>query len=253
MIERYRADPGRDELAAAILVARLLDSSVIPETVTDALAALVGEAKQHGVRDAVGLVDFLRECGFRGADDPQRLDCSRIDLVVARRRGIPITLAIVYLTVGRWLGLDSAGVNFPSHFLAQLDGVLVDPLGGRCIERSDCVRWLQDANLEHLGDDAFAVASPDAIALRMLNNVKAGHVGRGDIAAALDTIDWQLLLSKERALLHLERADLWYRLGDAAAAVAVLEAARDEIGGAWQGELDVRLKRWARRTPPVVH
>lgn len=253
MIEQYRADPARDELAAAILVARLLESAVVPEAVIDALAALAAEAKQQGVGDATSLVDFLRESGFGAADDPQRLDCSRIDLVVARRRGIPITLAIVYLTVGRSIGLDSAGINFPSHFLARLDGILVDPLQGRCIERSDCERWLEDANLGYLGDGAFAVASPDAIALRMLNNIKAVHVARVDFVAALDTIDCQLLLSDERAPLQLERADLWYQLGDAAAAVAVLEAAGDELDGTWQPEVDARLKRWSGRLPPVVH
>jgi regulator of sirC expression with transglutaminase-like and TPR domain len=254
LVETYRDDASRDELAAALLVARILAATVDAAAVRDRLDALATEYRAAGGQDAAALVDFLREAGFCAASDPQSLDCSRIDLVVARRRGIPISLGIVYLMVGRRLGFDTRGVNFPGHFLARIDGTLVDPLRGRCVEPDECLGWLTDANLHRLGDTAFALASPDMIALRMLNNVKAIQVARADFVAALDTIDCQLPLTNERAALQLERADYWSRLGDAAAAVAVLESSRADLSGsAWQHEVEARLKQWSRRTPRIVH
>jgi regulator of sirC expression with transglutaminase-like and TPR domain len=254
LVEQYLDEPARDELAAAILVARLLRGGVDVTAVRDQFDALGEVARRNGVCNAVTLVEFVRNAGFRGADDPQSLDCSCIDLVVARRRGIPISLAIVYVTLARRLGLASCGINFPGHFLARLDGVLVDPLQGYCIDADAALRWLAAADLQQLGDAAFATATPDAIALRMLNNVKAIQATRADFVAALDTIDCQLLLTDEHALLQIERADYWYRLGDPAAAVAVLEAVRDELAGTpLQREVDARLQKWVLHSPPVQH
>jgi regulator of sirC expression with transglutaminase-like and TPR domain len=254
LIERYLDDSARDELAAAILIAQLLQPAVDAAALRREFDELAEAALRGGVRDATTLVDFIGAAGFRGADDPQSLDCSRIDLVLARRRGIPISLAIVYLTLARRLGLTTCGVNFPGHFLVRVDGMLIDPLGGRCIESDETLRWLADANLQHLGDAAFASATPDAIALRMLNNVRAVQVVQADFVAALDTIDWQLLLTDERAPLQLERADYWYRLGDPAAAIGVLQSVRDDLAHTpWQREVDARLQQWVLRSPPVQH
>ncbi len=122
--------------------------------------------------------------------------------------------------------MTTQGINFPGHFLLSANGVLIDPLTAELLSNSDVERWLTDANLTHLGPNALAPASPDDMAVRMFNNVKAIYAARGDFVEALSLIDSQLPLVGDTGPLHLERAELWFRLGDAAAAAAVLQEAR---------------------------
>jgi regulator of sirC expression with transglutaminase-like and TPR domain len=70
-----------------------------------------------------------------------------LDMVSSGHRGIPITLSILYLLVGRRAGMRLSGVEMPDHFLIRVHGtrpVLVDPFhGGRTITRADCARYLR--------------------------------------------------------------------------------------------------------------
>ena len=82
LVERYLADSGRDELAAALLVARTLDSPVDDHAVrTDTWANCGGRfatrVSQEGA--AQSLAEFLRDEGFKASDNLQSLDASRID------------------------------------------------------------------------------------------------------------------------------------------------------------------------------
>jgi regulator of sirC expression with transglutaminase-like and TPR domain len=200
------------------------------------------------------LVDYIRSEGFKAAENPHSLDASRIDLVLSSRRGIPITLSIPYLMVGRASGMATRGVNFPGHFLLSANDALIDPLNAALLTREDVDRWLTDANLTHLGASALAPATPDDMAVRMFNNVKAIHAARGDYVEALALIDVQLRLVADPGPLHLERAELWFRLGDAAAAAAVLEDARAAlIGTRWEAEVDKRLRRLGTQPRSTLH
>jgi regulator of sirC expression with transglutaminase-like and TPR domain len=86
-----------------------------------------------------GLIAFLSdEAGFRGNqqryDDPRN---SYLDVVLERRIGIPITLAIVYSEVARRLGLELQGVSFPGHFLLRTPAeppLVVDAFHGARLE-----------------------------------------------------------------------------------------------------------------------
>ena len=200
------------------------------------------------------LAKFLGACGFGAADNLQSTDPSRIDWVLAHRRGIPITLGVVYVMVGRALGMQTHGVNFPHHFLLRADGELIDALNAQVLAQSDVERWLRDANLAHLGDSALALAPPDDIAVRMFNNVKAIYAGRGDFVGALALIDCQLKLVTDAGPLHLERAELWFRLGNTTAAAAVLESVRGEFAGTrWEQEIDKRLRRLGSQPRSTIH
>ena len=204
--------------------------------------------------DPQSLVGFLRDEGFKASDNQQSLDASRIDKVLSSRRGIPITLSIPYLMVGRALGMTTQGINFPGHFLMSANGALIDPLSAELLTRADIDRWLTESNLMHLGANALAPASPDDIAIRMFNNIKAIYAARGDFVDALALIDAQLALVTDVGPLHLERAELWFRLGDAAAAAAVLEEARIGLAETrWEVEIDKRLKRLARQPRSTIH
>jgi regulator of sirC expression with transglutaminase-like and TPR domain len=207
-----------------------------------------------GNATAATLVQFMRGRGFAAADNPQSVDPSRIDWVLANRRGIPITLSVVYVMVGRALGLPAHGVNFPHHFLLRADGNLIDALNAQLLTQADIDGWLRDANLMHLGDAALAAAPPDDIAVRMFNNVKAIYAAQGDYVGALALIDCQLPLVSDAGPLHLERAELWFRLGNTNAATAVLETVRAEfVGTRWQSEIDKRLRRLGSQPPATIH
>lgn len=135
--------------------------------------------------------------GFRGNDgdyyDPRN---SYLDEVIDRRVGIPITLAVVLLSVARRLGIDLAGVSMPGHFLARLGGepaVLLDPFdGGHLLSAQECeARFYAMHGPGAAFDPAFLEpVGTVAILGRMLANLRAVHVQRQDSVS----LEWVLRL-----------------------------------------------------------
>lgn len=86
------------------------------------------------------LQGFYQTLGFRGdwQDYFSSANCD-LDQVLARRKGIPVSLGILLIQLGRKIGLDVEGICFPGHFLlsfAGLDGeVYVDPFNGDELSR----------------------------------------------------------------------------------------------------------------------
>jgi regulator of sirC expression with transglutaminase-like and TPR domain len=119
------------------------------------------------------------ECGFTGNRleyyDPRN---SFLNDVVERRLGIPITLAVVAMEVGRRVGLPLLGVGMPGHFLVRYGPVLVDPFtGGRRLTEDDCRALLGGAPV----DPTFlAPVGPRAIVARMLANLRQIYVQASD-------------------------------------------------------------------------
>jgi regulator of sirC expression with transglutaminase-like and TPR domain len=238
------------------LVARTLEPSLDETSVHRQITELRDQCAAQFPHsfDPSMLVEYMRREGFKAADNPHALEASRIDLVLSSHRGIPITLSVPYLMVGRASGMTTHGINFPGHFLLSANDVLIDPLNAALLTRADVDRWLTDANLTHLGENALVPATPDDMAVRMFNNVKAIHAARGDYVEALALIDVQLRLVADPGPLHLERAELWFRLGDAAAAAAVLEDARAILAGTrWEAEVDKRLRRLGGQPRSTIH
>ena len=129
---------------------------------------------------------FVRE-GFAGnRDDYYDPRNSYLDEVIDRRLGIPITLAVVLMEVGRRLGIELRGVGMPGHFLVRAEGeppVLLDPFEqGRVVSRLECeARFaavqgpdapFQDSFLEPIG--------PRALLTRMLANLRQIHAVSSD-------------------------------------------------------------------------
>ena len=107
--------------------------------------------------------------------------------------------------------MTTQGINFPGHFLLSANGVLIDPLTADAADAAPTSSdWLADANLTHLAPNALAPASPDEMAVRMLNNVKAIYAARGDFVDALALIDCQMPLVGDTGPLQIERAELWF-------------------------------------------
>ncbi len=197
-------DETSDELQAACLVTQALDASVDLDALGQQMRRLAA-----GCDAGIDPWNYLRQVGFRGnADHYGALDNSRIDLVLQNRRGIPITLGVVLIHVGRELGHRTQGVNFPGNFLVRVDDALIDPFHMTQTSEEECLR-----DYAHATADAFVAAPPRAIAMRMLNNLKFNFAAVGSWDRALDILDYQLAMEPGSAGLLIERGDFWSRLG----------------------------------------
>ena len=129
---------------------------------------------------------FVR-LGFRGDVDTYRDPAnSLLPRVLDRRLGIPITLSVLMIEVGRRLGIPLIGVGLPGHFLvgdASRRGVFIDPFdAGRVLDRTDCTHLLQrihgpDAVLQ---DAHLEPSSATAIIARVLQNLRVSYLGNKD-------------------------------------------------------------------------
>ena len=98
----------------------------------------------------IALNQFLfDELGFAGdIDDYYDPRNSYLNEVIERRRGIPISLSIVYMEIGRKIGLPLEGVSFPGHFLVRLglrgSTLVLDPFaGGAPLSENDLRKLLK--------------------------------------------------------------------------------------------------------------
>ena len=158
---------------------------------------------------------------------------SYLNEVLDRRTGIPITLSVVYLEVGRRLGLSLHGVSFPGHFLVKLrlkrGHLVLDPYGGgapcseselhRRLERAFPPRPVAKADLERY----LEPATPREIVTRVLRNLKAIYLKAGDLERALAVMHRLLLAVPESAEELRDRGLIYAGLEASRAAAADLQ------------------------------
>jgi regulator of sirC expression with transglutaminase-like and TPR domain len=179
---------------------------------------------------AAALVRFLSvERGFRGNDDDyyDRRN-SFLNEVLDRKKGIPITLAIVYVEVAKRLDLPVAGVGFPGHFLAKLTGdeeVIIDPFFGRILDEKECEQRLRSVLGENARFDPsyLRATGPRQIVIRMLSNLKQIHLRARDITASLRCSERILLVDENLTFELRDRGLLYFELECFSAAQADLE------------------------------
>ena len=177
---------------------------------------------------------FFQELGFGGnANDYYDPGNSYLHVVLDTRRGIPITLALLYLELAAHIGLTAHGVSFPGHFLVKLrmpqGEVIIDPFNGQSLSRDA----LEEMLLPYKRGGAagrfdaplglFLQAAPAREVLaRMLRNLKEIH---------RTAQDWTRLLAvTERLVVLLPRA--WAERRDRGLAYAALgcdEAAAGDL------------------------
>ncbi|MBP8308729.1 MAG: transglutaminase family protein [Burkholderiaceae bacterium] len=143
---------------------------------------------------------FYGKLGFAGnVNNYYDPDNSFVHRVLETRRGIPITLALLFGELARHVGLDAAGVAFPGHFLVKVrlhDGVVViDPFTGQSLDHDE----LQRRASAHGGalERLLRPASPQQILIRMLHNLQAIYEQQGSTE----------LLEKVTARLRILLAD----------------------------------------------
>jgi regulator of sirC expression with transglutaminase-like and TPR domain len=169
--------------AAALALSAVLQSrpTDVASAALDALAAGCPAGTFEGVR--AHLYDDL---GFGG--DHREYDHPRnsfLDVVVERRRGLPILLASVFIEVAARVGVGVAGIGMPMHFLVRAANdadAFVDPFTGAALDRRGARQRfdaLADGRLRW--DDRFLEPTPSRlIVVRMLTNLKSSYERRSD-------------------------------------------------------------------------
>jgi len=188
---------------AALIVALDVDPGLNVEhylecfdRLAEPLAARIARAKTLHARASILGTYMYDELGFRG-DEENYYDPRNCYLheVFDRRRGIPVTLAVVLIALGRRAGLELEGVGFPGHFVVRLggpDGLVLDPFFRARLLTSDALerivrRTLGDAAPmlpEHLGG-----VTTHAIVARILTNLKAIYESQHEHSRALLVCD----------------------------------------------------------------
>jgi len=156
----------------------------------DAMAILVEGTSHLDLRRVVAIRQGL------GGDidnyyDPRN---SFLNEVIDRRKGIPITLAVVWMEVGRRAGIDVQGVALPGHFLVFAGGQLVDPFhGGEAIGADEAAALVAEnyGGPPRLNPEWLEPVGPGAILERMLGNLTEAYRRAAEGGgAAFDLPDW---------------------------------------------------------------
>ena len=171
---------------------------------------------------------LFEEQGFAGNEsdyyDPRN---SMLHRVLARRTGIPITLSIVYIEVGRRAGLAVEGVGLPGHFIVRAregegEAVLVDPFNQRTTDREECQSRLDviyNGQLT-LSDEHLLPVGARSILARLLGNLKAVYVHAQLFRRALAAVERILLLAPHDVDERRDRGMLLAQLNRMPEAVA---------------------------------
>ncbi len=157
---------------------------------------LLGEDRDS-LRDCNILSQYLfDEVGLRGnADDYYDPQNSYLNQVLARRTGIPISLSLVYIEVGRRLDIPLVGVGMPGHFLVRhrdVADLYIDPFyAGIMLSAEECARRLQEVTggRLHWRSDHLEPVGQRAFLGRMLRNLQVIYLQRREYRHALDVLD----------------------------------------------------------------
>lgn len=153
---------------------------------------------------------------YEDDDSPVRPQAALLHKVLQRRRGQPLSIALIALELARRLQIPLQGVSFPGYFLLRVPGAdhLLDPCGGRRLYTRDCrellLRYLgphAQLSAEHmLGCDARSMI------VRLSRNLRHLHSQAEDYLSALKDAERVLLLAPPNVNDHLARADIYKNL-----------------------------------------
>lgn len=210
---------------------------------------------------------FFHEMGFQGnVNDYYDARNSYLHEVLESRRGIPITLALIYIELASQVGLAARGVNFPGHFLVKLrmprGEVILDPFSGQSLSREDLDERLAPYRRQQGLEGDFEVplglflqtASARDILARLLRNLKEIHRTAEDWPRLLGVQERLVILlpesweeRRDRGLVYAEVGKEDEAARDISAYLAHCEDAQDAVA------LRLRLAQWRRAGSRRLH
>lgn len=186
------------------------------------------EQKVEGIDDTRIRIEhlnrfFFTELEFKGnQDDYNNPDNSLVNEVMDTRRGIPVTLAILYMTLGRSIGLSLEGVSFPGHFLVKVllpEGmVILDAYnGGICLDEQALAELLlknQDTNKASAQElvKSLESASVEETLMRVLRNLKGIYTKEKENEHLLTVLNMMLSISPDLVQERLDRGLLLHEM-----------------------------------------
>jgi regulator of sirC expression with transglutaminase-like and TPR domain len=229
-------------LEAAISLGQDVEPDLDTQSVMDEIEALGDKLRRRLPADASAMHRlrtlnryFFRELGFAGnVNDYYASANSYLHEVLRTRRGIPISLAVLYIELAMQIGLTARGVSFPGHFLVKVKmpqgEVVIDPFTGQSLSRDELDERLMPYKRRQglLGEFDMPLglflqsASPREVLARMLRNLKEIH---------RSAEDWPRLLAVQQRLVVLLPRD-WDERRDrglAQAELGVWDAAADDL------------------------
>lgn len=161
------------------------------------------------------------EQGFAGnSEDYYNPTNSYLPMVLQTKRGLPITLALVYKSVAERLGLRVWGVGLPGHFLAAVDcgqGVMmIDPFNGGCIisqEEAVCRMRSVLGDEVDWSDELLAPVSNRHWLTRILQNLLNVFGSMGQYADVAAMLEMEMLLWPQQDRLQRDLALVLARVG----------------------------------------
>jgi regulator of sirC expression with transglutaminase-like and TPR domain len=200
-------------LAALLIAAQLQPELDIPlyQHKLDAMVAGIQNQIGVGMDEQTRIQQlntyFYGELGFAGDKQDYYLpDNSLLNQVIERRRGIPITLAVIYLKLAEAADLDAYGIGFPGHYLlgvhAEHENIILDPFDqGHVLNHSQLRNMLQQ--LTHVRADDIVLeknllpAAKSDTVVRMLRNLKQIYIEAQKVELALSCIEMILSILPE--------------------------------------------------------
>lgn len=203
---------------------------------------------------------FFTDLGFGGnVNNYYDAENSYLNAVLRTRRGIPITLGLLWMELAQSAGLQVRGVAFPGHFMVKAllppGQVLMDPFTGQSLSREELSEWLEpyQRSLGLTEDDVplavyLQAATPREIMARLLRNLKEVHQAQQDWPRLIAVQDRLVALlpqvwseRRDRGLAHAE-------CGHAAQALDDLEMYLAHVDGLDADAVHARIDT-LRRTP----
>ena len=180
---------------------------------------------------------FFVDLGFGGnVNDFYDPDNSYLHAVLRTRRGIPISLAVLWMELAQGLRLDARGVGFPGHFMVKVHlpkgQVVLDPFTGHSLSREQLAERLEPYRRRSAEDEDAEVplglylqtASPREILARMLRNLKEIHRAQEDWGRLVPVLDRLIVLQPDAWPEYRDRGLAHAALGHRQLAVPDLEA-----------------------------
>lgn len=200
--------------------------------ITERLVVLGGDAENAVARAKILARVIGTEFGFVGDrqsyDDPDNADLIR---VIDRRRGLPVSLTILYVAAARRLGWAADALNTPGHVVARIgsetEPVLIDPFdGGAMLDAEQFAALLRAV----LGRDAaprpehLTAMSNRSVLVRLLMNQASRAERGGNLDRALTLYQRMTVIAPSNAHAWWEHARLQLNTGDVEAARSSLSA-----------------------------
>ncbi len=221
---------GQDEYPELDVQAVLAEVDALLERIRRRLAADAGPLQRLRLLNQFFFNDLKFGGNLNNYYDP---DNSFVHVLLRTRRGIPISLALLWMELAQGLGLAVSGIGFPGHFMLKINlpmgQAVIDPLTGQSLSREELAERLEPyRNRSSLIDDMetplglyLQSAPPRDIIARMLRNLKEIHRTHEDWPRMLAVQERLVVLLPEswpeyrdRGLAHAEMGNTEQALAD---------------------------------------